>query len=95
MDFRAVELSWSCEWQPLNYLNKVSRSVNLCRQCDDNNQPAVIISHLLGHEGPGSIHAYLKNKGWISYLSAGIHGGGRGFSNFKVIIVLTKDGMGG
>lgn len=57
-------------------------------------QPATILGHLLGHEGPGSIHAYLKNKGWISYLSAGIHGGGRGFSFFKVIAVLTKDGMG-
>ncbi|KAG9103374.1 Insulinase (Peptidase M16) [Ceratobasidium sp. 370] len=77
MDFRAVEISWSCEWQPPKYLSK----------------PATILGHLLGHEGPGSIHAYLKNKGWISYLSAGIHGGGRGFSFFKVIIVLTKGGM--
>ncbi|KAG9128505.1 Insulinase (Peptidase M16) [Ceratobasidium sp. 392] len=77
MDFRAVEISWSCEWQPPNYLSK----------------PSSILGHLLGHEGPGSIHAYLKNKGWISYLSAGIHGGGRGFSFFKVITVLTKDGM--
>ncbi|KAG8689157.1 Insulinase (Peptidase M16) [Ceratobasidium sp. 394] len=77
MDFRAIEISWSCEWQPPNYLSK----------------PATILGHLLGHEGPGSIHAYLKNKGWISYLSAGIHGGGRGFSFFKVITVLTKDGM--
>ncbi|KAF8605452.1 insulin-degrading enzyme [Ceratobasidium sp. AG-I] len=77
MDFRALEISWSAEWQPPNYLTK----------------PSTILGHLLGHEGPGSIHAYLKNKGWISYLSAGIHGGGRGFSFFKVIIVLTKDGM--
>ncbi|CUA67752.1 insulysin [Rhizoctonia solani] len=77
MDFRALEISWSCEWQPPNYLTK----------------PASILGHLLGHEGPGSIHAYLKNKGWISYLSAGIHGGGRGFSFFKITTVLTKDGM--
>ncbi|ELU45407.1 insulin-degrading enzyme [Rhizoctonia solani AG-1 IA] len=77
MDFRALEISWSCEWQDPRYLTK----------------PAMILGHLLGHEGPGSIHAYLKNKGWISYLSAGIHGGGRGFSFFKVTMVLTKDGM--
>ncbi|KAF8743460.1 Peptidase M16, partial [Rhizoctonia solani] len=77
MDFRALEVSWSCEWQDPRYLTK----------------PAMILGHLLGHEGPGSIHAYLKNKGWISYLSAGIHGGGRGFSFFKVTMVLTKDGM--
>lgn len=77
MDFRAIEISWCSEWQPPNYRTK----------------PAAILGHLLGHEGPGSIHAYLKNKGWISYLSAGTHGGGRGFSFFKVIIVLTKDGM--
>ncbi|CEL63782.1 insulysin [Rhizoctonia solani AG-1 IB] len=77
MDFRALEVSWSCEWQNPQYLTK----------------PATILGHLLGHEGPGSIHAYLKNKGWISYLSAGIHGGGRGFSFFKITTVLTKDGM--
>ncbi|CAE7211015.1 unnamed protein product [Rhizoctonia solani] len=77
MDFRALEISWSCEWQPPNYLAK----------------PAGILGHLLGHEGPGSLHAYLKNKGWISYLSAGTHGGGRGFSFFKITTVLTKDGM--
>ncbi|KDN37075.1 hypothetical protein RSAG8_10428, partial [Rhizoctonia solani AG-8 WAC10335] len=77
MDFRALEISWPCEWQPPKYRTK----------------PATILGHLLGHEGPGSIHAYLKNKGWISYLSAGIHGGGRGFSFFKITTVLTKDGM--
>ncbi|CAE6447519.1 unnamed protein product [Rhizoctonia solani] len=77
MDFRALEISWSCDWQPPKYLTK----------------PATILGHLLGHEGPGSMHAYLKNKGWISYLSAGIHGGGRGFSFFKITTVLTKDGM--
>ncbi|KAH7343303.1 Metalloenzyme, LuxS/M16 peptidase-like protein [Rhizoctonia solani] len=77
MDFRALEISWSCEWQPPRYLTK----------------PAMIMGHILGHEGPGSIHAYLKNKGWISYLSAGVHGGGRGFCFFKIMTVLTKDGM--
>lgn len=29
------------------------------------------ISHLLGHEGEGSILSYLKNKGWANELSAG------------------------
>ncbi|CAE6451275.1 unnamed protein product [Rhizoctonia solani] len=77
MDFRALDISWSCEWQSPKYLTK----------------PASILGHLLGHEGPGSMHAYLKNKGWISYLSAGIHAGGRGFSFFKITTVLTKDGM--
>ena len=29
------------------------------------------ISHLLGHEGEGSVLSYLKAKGWANELSAG------------------------
>lgn len=34
-------------------------------------QPSRYLSHLIGHEGPGSIMAYLKSKGWANSLSAG------------------------
>lgn len=34
-------------------------------------QPSRYISHLIGHEGPGSIMAYIKSKGWANGLSAG------------------------
>lgn len=33
--------------------------------------PGRYISHLIGHEGPGSIMAYIKSKGWANNLSAG------------------------
>jgi insulysin len=34
-------------------------------------QPSRYISHLIGHEGPGSIMSYIKGKGWANGLSAG------------------------
>ncbi|EJC99115.1 uncharacterized protein FOMMEDRAFT_94441 [Fomitiporia mediterranea MF3/22] len=55
--------------------------------------PTYFITHLLGHEGQGSLHAYLKNKGWIISLVAGDAIPGRGISLFKVWIALTKDGF--
>jgi insulysin len=35
-------------------------------------QPSRYISHLIGHEGPGSIMSYIKSKGWADGLSAGM-----------------------
>jgi len=34
-------------------------------------QPSRYVSHLIGHEGPGSLFAYLKSKGWAIGLNAG------------------------
>lgn len=36
-------------------------------------QPSRYLSHLIGHEGPGSIMAYVKSKGWANSLSAGAY----------------------
>lgn len=36
-------------------------------------QPSRYVSHLIGHEGPGSIMAYVKEKGWANGLSAGAY----------------------
>lgn len=35
-------------------------------------QPSRYISHLIGHEGPGSIMSFIKSKGWANGLSAGM-----------------------
>lgn len=35
-------------------------------------QPSRYISHLIGHEGPGSIMALIKSRGWANGLSAGM-----------------------
>lgn len=56
-------------------------------------KPSEFISHFVGHEGPGSLHSYLKNKGWITGLSSGPQNLGRGFGMFKVTVYLTADGF--
>ncbi|RDW59715.1 LuxS metallohydrolase [Coleophoma cylindrospora] len=57
-------------------------------------QPSRYISHLIGHEGPGSIMSYIKSKGWANGLSAGAYSvcpGTRGM--FSCQIRLTEDGL--
>ncbi|KAF7722305.1 Insulinase (Peptidase M16) [Apophysomyces ossiformis] len=56
-------------------------------------RPAHYISHLIGHEGPGSILSHLKRKGWATSLSAGSYDGGIGFAFFHVNIDLTEEGL--
>lgn len=56
-------------------------------------QPSRYISHLIGHEGPGSILAYIKAKGWANGLSAGAMPVCPGSSFFTVSIRLTKEGL--
>lgn len=60
-------------------------------QYDSN--PSRYISHLIGHEGPGSILAYLKEKGWANELSAGAQTLGPGLAMFAVGIRLTASGL--
>ncbi len=57
-------------------------------------KPASMLGHLIGHEGNGSLHELLRDRGWINSLSAG---GRRLASNegvFVVSIDLTRDGIG-
>ncbi|KPI35377.1 putative zinc protease [Cyphellophora attinorum] len=56
-------------------------------------QPARYISHLIGHEGPGSILAYLKDKGLANSLSAGYHTVCPGSAFFEIEISLTPEGL--
>ena len=56
-------------------------------------QPSHYLSHLIGHEGPGSILAYLKTKGWANSLSAGAYGVCPGSAFFTVSLRLTPDGL--
>jgi insulysin len=77
MAFHAMEISFPLEWQPPLWQLK----------------PANFIAHLAGHEGPGSLHSYLKTKGWITELSCGPQSLGRGFEMFKITMYLTEDGF--
>ncbi|KAI1338019.1 hypothetical protein F5Y15DRAFT_407897 [Xylariaceae sp. FL0016] len=57
-------------------------------------QPNRYISHLVGHEGPGSIMAYVKSKGWANSLSAGAYNVCPGTPGmFDCQVRLTKEGL--
>ncbi|GMR59756.1 hypothetical protein PMAYCL1PPCAC_29951 [Pristionchus mayeri] len=55
--------------------------------------PCGYFSHLLGHEGEGSVMSHLKKQGWISSFSAGHRTIATGFGEFKISIDLTIDGL--
>lgn len=78
MSFHALELSFPLPYQPAFWQHA----------------PGNFLAHFVGHEGPGSLHSYLKNKHWIIALSAGPQPLARGFANFKVTLRLTKEGFG-
>ncbi|TFK92329.1 hypothetical protein K466DRAFT_582051, partial [Polyporus arcularius HHB13444] len=77
MSFHALEISF-----PLPYLPPMWRY-----------KPSGFLAHFLGHEGPGSLHSYLKQKGWITALSAGPQNLARGFAMFKVTLYMTPQGF--
>lgn len=56
-------------------------------------QPSRFLSHLLGHEGPGSILAYIKEKGWANGLSCGYYPLCPGTAFFSFEIRLTPEGL--
>ncbi|KAM0293756.1 hypothetical protein ACHAPM_011478 [Fusarium culmorum] len=57
-------------------------------------QPSRYISHLIGHEGPGSIMSYIKSKGWANGLSAGAYPVCPGTPGiFYVEVRLTEEGL--
>jgi insulysin len=77
MTFHAVEISFPLSYRPA-----------LWRYKPDN-----FLAHFVGHEGPGSLHSYLKAKGWCTQLSSGGQNLGREFGMFKATIHLTEDGF--
>jgi len=56
-------------------------------------QPGRYLSHLIGHEGPGSILSYIKAKGWATELSSGSYPLCPGSAFFTVDIKLTPEGL--
>ncbi|KAI7162683.1 putative metalloprotease [Hortaea werneckii] len=56
-------------------------------------KPGRYLSHLIGHEGPGSILAYLKSKGWANALSAGASPVCPGTGMFMLQVRLTEEGL--
>lgn len=56
-------------------------------------KPDVYLSHLIGHEGPGSLFSYLKKKNLVLGLSAGFDDNFHGFSFFQITFELTPEGI--
>lgn len=54
--------------------------------------PSNYISHLVGHEGEGSLLSELKKKGWCNNLYAGARREARGFQFFNLTVDLSEDG---
>jgi len=55
--------------------------------------PQRLVSHLLGHEAPGSLHHLLSDLGYINSLSSGTSVDTRDFSLFSLTMGMTPKGM--
>ena len=56
-------------------------------------KPLEYVSHLLGHEGPGSLLSELKHRGWGNTITSGVADKGLDFTWFNLEIELTKEGV--
>lgn len=54
--------------------------------------PSQYISHLIGHEGEGSLLSELKRLGWCNSLYAGSRREVRGFQFFHLTVDLSEEG---
>lgn len=77
MAIHALEISFPLEYQPPFWKHK----------------PIGLIVHLVGHEGPGSLHSYLKKKQWATSLNSAQQNLARGIAMFKITIFLTPEGF--
>lgn len=76
-NLRLIDVSW-----PLPSLYLASRT-----------KPSKILSHLIGHEGPGSLLSYLKAQKWANGLSAGLSRDNEDWSLFSVKVDATEAGI--
>ncbi|KAL8549034.1 hypothetical protein ACS0TY_008056 [Phlomoides rotata] len=80
-DVHILDLSWTLPSLRKDYLKKAED----------------YLSHLLGHEGRGSLLFFLKSRGWASSISAGVGDEGMSHSSiayiFDMSIHLTDSGL--
>jgi len=81
-DLRQVTLTF-----PIIYADEVEKSDML------EQKPDFYVSHLIGHEGPGSVLSYLKQKGWANSLGASVNEELSDFATFDVTVELTSKGL--
>jgi len=56
-------------------------------------KPEAYLTHLLGHEGKGSLYQALKRRGWVSALSASTDEDSRGYSFAQLTVDLSPLGF--
>lgn len=76
-DCRTLSISWALPEQKSDWKSKSGR----------------YLSHILGHEGPGTILSHLKVRGWATELYAGTDSSDSGFSIFNISVELSDDGF--
>ncbi|ETI31658.1 hypothetical protein F443_21400 [Phytophthora nicotianae P1569] len=76
-NLRVIDVSWPLPSLHWDFLTK----------------PTKILSHLMGHEGPGSILSYLKAQKWANGLSAGLFRDNEDWGLFCVKVDVTDTGI--
>jgi len=76
---------------------KEARSISVCWPLPPQTEhlfakPELYISHVLGHEGEGSLHEILNQRGWVDQLSAGPSQAWTDSQLFSLNVSLTPDG---
>lgn len=56
-------------------------------------KPGNYLGNIIGHEGVGSLHSYLRERGWITTLSAVVQELARGLASFKIKLYLSQNGF--
>lgn len=80
--------------KPVKDIYRLSYMFELNSPLDNYKQkPSHYVGHLLGHEGEGSLLAWLKSKNWADGLSAGTYHRLANNSAFNVSISLTNTGL--
>ena len=79
--------------KPIQSMRKLTLNFPLppCRHLFNRN-PTHVLSHLIGHEGPGSSFAVLQSAGLLSGLSAGCRISGPDQTLFQIELSLTEKG---
>ena len=88
------ELPMDVQIQPVKDIFRLSFTFPFNQKLDFyKKKPTQYIGHFLGHEGEGSLLAWLKKQGWAEGLSAGMHSRIRNNGAFQVNISLTQEGL--
>ena len=75
-EMRSMSVTWLIPDQRPHYLTK----------------PENYITHLIGHEGKGSLFQSLKSRGWLTSLSAGCDSDAHGYNFFQISMDLSPIG---